>query len=75
MAFRKFSNSERAAYNVGRGSVLPTNAASREKMVRVAYGNNSSLIRAYKVGRMTALDRKAVFQAKQRRKARKKKVF
>ena len=75
MAFKKFSNSERAAYNVGRGSALPRNAASREKMVRAAYGNNSSLIFAYKVGRMTALDRKAVFQAKQRRKARKKKVF
>ena len=75
MAFRKFSNAERAAYDVGRGSVLPTNAKSREKMVRAAYGNNSSLIFAYKVGRKAALDRKAAYLKKQRSKARKKKVF
>lgn len=71
----KYSDAERQAYNVGRGSVLPSNATAREKMVRAAYGNNARLIKSYKLGRAKAQARKNAYLKRVRAKSRKNKIF
>ena len=69
---KKYSASERAAYNAGRGSVLPRDAKAREKMVRAAYGNKTNLINSYKRGRATAQARKDAYLKRVRSAAKKK---
>ena len=71
----KYSDAERQAYNIGRGSVLPKDAKGREKMVRAAYGNNLNLINSYKRGRAAAQAKKDAYMKKVRSKSRSKKVF
>ena len=72
---RRYSDAEKQAYHIGRGSVLPKDGKAREKMVRSAFGNDSRLISSYKQGRATAQKRKDNYLKRQRAKSRKKRVL